>query len=166
MKIREILPKDDNAIFKLIRTCLKDAALDIPGTAYFDDSIKQMSQFYNCKDCSQNPIFKRKYFVLVDEKDAAVGGAGFAEFNKSSDVAELQKLYIDQSFRGKGFSYQLIQLVEKEAKLAGYKQLYLETHHNLPAALYIYKKLGYKQIEGPLPGTQHTTMDYFFIKDL
>lgn len=166
MKIREILPKDDNAIFKLIRTCLKDAALDIPGTAYFDESIKKMSQFYNCGDFCKTSNATRKYFVLVDENDIVAGGAGFAEFNGNKDVAELQKLYIDQSFRGKGFSYQLIQLVEKEAKLAGYKQLYLETHHNLPVALHLYQKLGYKQIDSALPGTQHSTMDYFFIKEL
>lgn len=57
-------------------------------------------------------------------------------------------------------------LVEQEAKKAGYKQVYLETHHNLPIAILLYKKLGYTQIPQALPGTVHSTMDHFFVKDL
>lgn len=56
--------------------------------------------------------------------------------------------------------------MEQEAKKAGYKQVYLETHHNLPIAILLYKKLGYTQIPQPLPGTVHSTMDHFFVKDL
>ena len=56
--------------------------------------------------------------------------------------------------------------VEQEAKKVGYKQLYLETHRNLPVAIILYKKLGYTLIPEALPGTIHTTMDHFFIKDL
>lgn len=159
IKIREIEQKDDSALFKLVRYCLKEAGLDIPGTAYFDESIKAMSQFY-----LNNP--RRKYFVLADENDEVLGGAGFAEFNGSNKVCELQKLYIDDKAKGKGYSYLLVDKVEKEAENAGFETIYLETHHNLPVALYLYKKLNYTQLENPLPGSEHGTMDYFFAKDL
>ena len=46
MKIRQVQPKDDEFLFNLIRSCLEDADLNIPGTAYFDESIKKMSEFY------------------------------------------------------------------------------------------------------------------------
>ena len=45
MKIRQVQPKDDEFLFNLIRSCLEDADLNIPGTAYFDESIKKMSEF-------------------------------------------------------------------------------------------------------------------------
>mgnify|MGYP006332083947 CR=1 FL=1 len=159
MHIREIQQKDDAALFQLVRQSLTAAQLNIPGTAYFDESIKAMSQFY-----LNQP--QRKYFVLVDQDDLVLGGAGFAEYNGSSEVAEVQKLYLFDKAKGKGYSYQLMGLVEQEAKKMGYKQLYLETHSNLPIAIILYKKLGYTQISAALPGTHHTTMDHFFVKKL
>lgn len=159
MIIREIQPKDDPALFQLVRSSLKSAGLDIPGTAYFDESIKAMSQFYLNRE-------RRRYFVLADQRDRVLGGAGFAEYNGSREVAELQKLYLTDAARGKGYGTLLTQQVEEAARKAGYQQLYLETHHNLPVAILLYQKLGYTSLPGPLPGTQHSTMDHFFIKDL
>lgn len=159
MLIREIQQKDDAALFQLVRQSLAAAQLNIPGTAYFDESIKAMSQFYMNQS-------QRKYFVLVDQDDQVLGGAGFAEYNESSEVAEVQKFYLFDEAKGKGYSYKLMELVEQEAKKVGYKQLYLETHRNLPIAIILYKKLGYTQIPAALPGTQHTTMDHFFVKNL
>ena len=46
MRIREIQEKDNNSLFLLIRKSLEDAELNIPGTAYFDESIKAMSEYY------------------------------------------------------------------------------------------------------------------------
>ena len=159
MIIREIQPQDDPALFQLVRSSLKSADLAIPGTAYFDESIKAMSQFY----LNQT---RRQYFVLVDETERVLGGAGFAEYNGSGEIAELQKLYLAEEAKGKGYGTLLTQQVEKAAQKAGYQQLYLETHHNLPVAILLYQKLGYTSLPSPLPGTQHSTMDHFFIKDL
>ena len=169
MKIRQIQSKDDEFLFNLIRRCLEDADLNIPGTAYFDESIKKMSEFYLNK-------IGRNYFVVTDEDDNALGGCGFAEFGtynktlteKGNDisVAELQKLYISKEARQKVYSYQLVELVEAESKKAGYNKIYLETHHNLQVAMKLYQKLNYTLLEKPLAGSEHSTMDYFFIKDL
>lgn len=158
MRIREIQEKDNNSLFLLIRKSLEDAELNIPGTAYFDESIKAMSEYYK-------GFPKRKYFVVVDENDEVLGGAGFAEFNNDS-VAELQKLYIFEHARGKGLGCKLVKIVEEEAKKVGYKKLYLETHHNLSVAINLYKKLNYKLLKTPLVGSEHSTMDYFFEKEL
>lgn len=59
-----------------------------------------------------------------------------------------------------------MELVEFESKKAGYHKIYLETHHNLPVAKQLYEKLNYTLLKNPLPGSEHSTMDYFFIKDL
>lgn len=159
MTIRPIQQKDDAALFQLIRRSLEAAQLDIPGTAYFDESLKAMSRFYLNRS-------GRHYFVLADEGDKVLGGAGFAEYNDSQEIAELQKLYLTEDARGKGYSYLLMERVEQAARQSGYRQLYLETHTNLPVALHLYQRLGYILLEGPLPGTQHSTMDHFFIKEL
>jgi len=43
--------------------------------------------------------------------------------------------------------------------------MYLETHDNLAAAIHVYEKSGYKEIEKPA-GIVHATMNRFFIKEL
>lgn len=90
---------------------------------------------------------------------------GFAEFEGLGDCAELQKLYLVDSVKGKGYGKDLVQLVEEGAKAAGYKSLYLETHTNFAVALQLYEKMGFQQIE-KLCVTQHSTMNRFYLKEL
>ena len=44
-------------------------------------------------------------------------------------------------------------------------KIYLETHTNLPTAIHMYEKSGYREIDKP-EGVIHSTMNKFFIKDL
>ena len=97
--------------------------------------------------------------IKIDTKD-------LSKLGNDISIAELQKLYIDKNVRGQGFSYKLVELIEAESAKAGYKKLYLETHHNLPIAIELYKKKNYTLLKTPLEGSLHSTMDYFFIKDL
>ena len=46
MKIRLIEKTDDKTIAKIIRTSLEDCNLAIPGTAYFDSELDQLSTYY------------------------------------------------------------------------------------------------------------------------
>lgn len=51
---------------------------------------------------------------LIGVKDGQViGGAGFVEFEGLDDCAELQKLYLVDSVKGKGCGKDLVQLVEE-----------------------------------------------------
>lgn len=93
------------------------------------------------------------------------GGAGAAEFAGIPDCAELQKLYLIDEAKGRGYGRQLVQLVENWAREAGYRKLYLETHTNLSTAMKLYEKLGFHQIEKPA-AVVHSTMDHFYIREL
>lgn len=80
-------------------------------------------------------------------------------------VAELQKLYLNDNVKGRGFSYDLMNKVESVERELGYKRMYLETHNNLKAAIHLYKKCGYREIESP-KAVVHSTMNRFFLKEL
>lgn len=54
MQIRQIKAKDDEFIYNLIRSCLEDAQLNIPGTAYFDESIKKKQNWQKLL-CNHRP---------------------------------------------------------------------------------------------------------------
>ena len=102
---------------------------------------------------------------MENETGKVIGGIGFANFEPMKDTAELQKLYLDDSAKGFGLSYDMIEFIENKMREAGYKQSYLETHDNLKAAVHIYEKCGYKEIERPKE-VVHSTMNRFFLKKL
>ena len=157
-KIRKITPDDNKAIAEIIRYNLKNHDLDIQGTVYFDKVLDDL-----CKTYSDSP--RRGYYVLTDENDTVLGGIGFDEFAPLGNCAELQKLYIADSVKGKGFGYKLINFIEEKMKEAGYEASYLETHHNLKVAIHTYKKSGYKMIDRPKE-VAHGAMDEFYYKKL
>ena len=159
LKYRKIKATDDEQISKIIRENLEKHHLNIPETAYFDPELDHLSAYYN-----DNPS-KRIYFIALNENEQIIGGVGIAEFDGIEDCAELQKLYLHDSAKGKGYGKELIQIAEEWAKTVGYRNLYLETHTNLFVALKLYEKMGFQKIDKPCP-TVHGTMDCFYLKKL
>ena len=159
LNYRKIEAADDKRIAEIIRTNLEKLHLDIPGTAYFDPELEHLSAYYNGDPSG------RAYFVALDEAGQVIGGVGIAEFDGIENCAELQKLYLDDSVKGKGYGKELMKIAEDRARSAGYKNLYLETHTNLSVALRLYEKMGFHQIEKPC-STPHGTMHCFYLKKL
>ena len=156
---RKLEAKYDAQIAAIIRTNLERFHLNVPGTVYFDPELDHLSEFYDA-----NPE-KRAYFVVLDDEEQVIGGIGIAEFGGIPNCAELQKLYLDDSAKGKGYSKELVHLAEDWARSAGYQSLYLETHTNLKVARKLYEKMGFAEIEKPST-VQHGTMDHFYLKKL
>ena len=159
MKYRKIEAADDEIIAKIIRENLEKFHLNIPGTVYFDPELEHLSTYYNGEPA------KRIYYIALGAEGQIIGGVGIAEFDGIEDCAELQKLYLDDSVKGKGYGKELLQIAEAWASTAGYKNLYLETHTNLSVALKLYEKMGFHQIEKPC-SVQHSAMNRFYLKKL
>ena len=140
----------------IVRAALKAHGLDIPGTAYFDEALDHLSVYYDRPG--------RAYYVLLED-GAVTGGVGLAQFEGLPGCCELQKLYLSPAARGRGLGYRMIRFIEERARALGYRQMYLETHTNLQAAIHEYERSGYRQIPRPA-AVVHTTMDRFYIKEL
>lgn len=141
----------------LIRTSLKGFKLDKPGTAYFAPWLDNLSNDYK-------EIAQAEYYVVEDEGEI-VGCGGFAPI--SDEVVELQKLYVSQRCRGKGYSRALLQTIFHQAKLAGFKEIYLETSSELATAVAVYEHYGFKKLSKPIiEDSDHTAMDIWMVKDL
>ena len=151
-----IEPHQDAAMAAIVRAALKAHGLDIPGTAYFDEALDHLSVYYDRPG--------RAYYVLLAD-GAVTGGVGLAEFEGLPGCCELQKLYLSPAARGRGLGYRMIRFIEERARALGYRQMYLETHTNLQAAIHEYERSGYRQIPRPA-AVIHTTMDRFYIKEL
>ena len=157
MEFRPIKKEDDSIIAALIRSTLKGYSLDIPGTAYFDEGLDHLSDYYATGD--------KGYYVLCDDSKKVIGGIGFERFLPMDDTAELQKLYLSKDTHGAGIGYEMIAFIEEKIRSLGYKRAYLETHDSLKSAIHIYEKCGYKEIERPKE-VIHGTMNRFYLKDL
>ena len=158
-QIRKITSADDSKIAGIIRANLKAYHLDIPGTAYFDPELDSLSAYYNAEPD------KRAYFIAEDDDGSVIGGVGIAEFSGMESCAEIQKLYLSDAAKGKGMGQKLLEYAQESAKQMGFKRLYLETHSSLKAAIGLYEKLGYREIEKP-DFIFHGTMDRFYVKSL
>ncbi len=158
MQIREIKETDNYTIEQIIRRSLESFDLDIPGTAYFDPQLGSLAQFYTQQS-------NAKYWVVVNEDDEVLGGVGIAPFGSMAGVCELQKLYISPQAQGLGLSKKLMKEALDFAR-KHYAYCYLETMNRLKIANLLYIKLGFQPLEKPLDGSEHNTMDAWYIKNL
>ena len=158
MRIRSIEEKDNKTIEQIIKRSLESFELDIPGTAYYDPQLGSLAQFYR-----EQP--NARYWVVVDEEGEVLGGVGIAPFGQKTEICELQKLYITPEAQGLGLSKKLMQAAFDFAK-EHYTYCYLETMRKLEVANLLYTKLGFRQLEKPLDGSEHGTMDAWYIKEL
>ncbi|MBF0579282.1 GNAT family N-acetyltransferase [Erysipelotrichaceae bacterium RD49] len=154
VRIREIEPKDDQAVEAIIRDCLKEYGGDHAGTAWCDPDLGRFSQIYGRPEM--------RYWVAEDENGKILGGAGYGPLE--GNICELQKMYTLPQARGTGIAHLLIQTVLKEAA-EQYEQCYLETFSNMVAAQKFYEKYGFQRIDHFIGSTGHVACDAKYIKD-
>ncbi|GAB3594768.1 hypothetical protein GCM10027580_16830 [Corynebacterium faecale] len=155
--IREITQQDNAAMKEIIQDSLEAHGLDIPGSAYFDPQLGELFQFYD--------RLPGAHYWVVEMEDVVVGGVGIAPFGDIGGVCELQKLYLRPKAQGRGLSRKLMD----EALIFAarhYEQCYLETMHSLTTACILYRKYGFRLLSEPLPGSGHSAMDAWYLKDL
>ncbi|WP_043933265.1 GNAT family N-acetyltransferase [Bacillus sp. EB01] len=157
MIIREIKKEDNARVKEIIQNSLKSLGLAIPGSAYYDPQLNDLHHYYN--------NLKHANYWVVEMEGEVVGGIGIAPFNEHDKVCELQKLYLSPKAQGLGLSKNLM-----EAALSfssnHYEKCYLETMHELKTACILYKKFGFKLLQEPLPGSEHSAMDAWYLKEL
>lgn len=155
MEIREIKATDNEVIQKVIQHSLKKLGLDIPGTTYFDPQLGDLYGYYG--------NLEHANYWVVDMDGTVVGGIGIAPFDEDNHICELQKLYLNDLTQGLGLGKKLIETALTYAK-KHYDQCYLETMHDLKTACVLYEKFGFNLLNSPLPGSEHSTMDAWYLK--
>ena len=156
--IREIQPKDNPEVAKVIRDVLIEFGVPKVGTAYEDKATDQMFENFD-KPTS--------IYYVVEHKNKVVGGAGIAQLdNFKGNTCELQKMYFLPITRGKGLGSKLINICLNKAKELGYDNCYLETMPYMNAARALYKKNGFTNLEKAMGNTGHYSCNVWMIKKL
>ena len=158
MQIREIKKEDNPQIESVIRSVFLELNLPLTGTAYADPETSMMFEAYN--------VPRSVYFVLESEGEI-LGGAGIKPLkNYDETVCELQKMYALPKMRGQGIGQKLMDHCLNAARSFGFKQCYLETTTELKAAIKLYKRNDFLEIDAQLGDTGHHSCGVWMIKNL
>lgn len=156
--IREIEQKDNSQLGHVIRTVILEMGAPKTGTAYEDKATDEMFETYQKE--------KSVYYV-VEYNNEVVGGGGIAQLdNFEGNTCELQKMYFLPVARGKGLGTQLISTCLKKAKSLGFENCYLETLPYMEAAVKLYKKYGFEDLDKPMGDTCHYSCNVWMIKKI
>ena len=84
-------------------------------------------------------------FLVAYADDEPAGCGGIKRL--SDEAAELKRLYVAPAVRNQGVARCLIAGLEDAAREAGYRVLRLDTGANQPAALELFRSVGYREID-------------------
>jgi putative acetyltransferase len=156
--IREIKQSDNKTLALIVRNSLAEFNAAKPGTVFYDETTDHLYEMFQNK--------RSKYFVV--EMDGIVaGGAGiYPTPGLENDTCELVKMYLLPHGRGMGLGKILLQKCIDEARMQGYKKMYLESMPELKLAIPMYEKFGFTFLEGPRGHSGHTGCDVWMMKEL
>jgi putative acetyltransferase len=156
LTIRFIQPTDNPALAKIVRDTLTEFGANHPGTVYYDPTTDTLYELFQKKGAA--------YFVAT-LNDKVVGGGGvYPTDGLPADTCELVKMYLLPEARGTGMGRTLIEKSLNFAKVAAYKNVYLETMPELKQALKVYEKFGFEYLKGPMGNSGHTGCSLWMLK--
>ena len=83
--------------------------------------------------------------VIADAAGRIVGCAGLCPLSRQR--AELCKMYIEPSSRGRGLGRQLLENLLVAARRGGFREVWLETNSVLTDAISLYTRYGFEPVE-------------------
>lgn len=83
--------------------------------------------------------------LLMDDQGVYFGCVGIRKFK--DNAAELKRMYVRKSHRGKGCGEELLKFSIEAARKLSYQSLRFDTLKILKPAISLYKKYGFKEIE-------------------
>ena len=131
-----------------------------------DSRLRNYLSMQNYDEEYRNPEMKygrpagRLYIVYDGNTPAACIG-----LKKIDDTrCEVKRMYVREAYRSQGIATELLEMIEKDAKEIGYRELYLDTFPQLEDAVRLYRRCGFQDTERYNDSPLDTTI--FMKKDL
>jgi len=157
--IRNIEPRDNVAIAKIIRDSLAEFGANKPGTVYYDESTDHLFELFNSTPGSI-------YFIAELNGEVVGGGGIYPTDGLPQGTCELVKMYLKTDVRGAGLGGKMIERCLSVAKELGYSNVYLETMPELKKALSVYEKFGFEYLAAPMGNSGHSGCERWMIKGI
>ncbi len=92
-----------------------------------------------------------RFFVIRDmrQNGTCIGGAGIGSLHglpPSEGLGEVRDLVLEEKYRGQGLGSRLLKRCVEEAKILGYKRLYLETTPQMENAQKLFIRFGFRAV--------------------
>ncbi len=105
-------------------------------------------------------IYSKPYgvaFLITENYNNPIGCFAIRRFEDA--ICELKRMYIKIEFRRLGIGEKMIKRAIKEGKRLGYKKIRLDTLPKMNAAINLYRKVGFYEIQpyrfNPIEGTKY-----------
>ncbi len=156
--IRPIQKKDNDQVGKVIRDVMTEFQAVGEGYSIGDEEVDDM--YSNYRD-------KRSCYYVIERNEMVVGCGGIAPLNGGGkSTCELRKMFFLPSTRGIGLGRRMLMMLMEEARKRGFKKCYLETLDRMWQANELYKKNGFRLLNGPQGKTGHCSCDRWYLLDL
>jgi ribosomal protein S18 acetylase RimI-like enzyme len=137
MTIKEIRSTDDYLLAaKLFQEYAHDIGIDLE-FQNFDAEINNLQQQYSRPEGA--------IFIAYDHNNTAVGCVGVRKLENT--ICELKRMYIKPEARGKGLGTLLVHKCIDLGIELGYSKMRLDTLSSMHAAIHVYTKAGFYEIE-------------------
>jgi aminoglycoside phosphotransferase (APT) family kinase protein/RimJ/RimL family protein N-acetyltransferase len=84
--------------------------------------------------------------LLVATVDGEPAGCGALKFHPEDGIAEVKRMWVSPTVRGRGLGRRLLDELENQAARHGVRRLRLETNRNLTEAIALYRGAGYREV--------------------
>ena len=101
-------------------------------------------------------------FWVVEQAGEIVGTGGYLPIERGEKAAEIRKMYLLPSARGKGLGRYLLAELEQAAAAKGFGEVWVETSTVLAEAVKLYERNGYR----PKSGVETERCDKVYSKSL
>ena len=129
----------------------------LPGYAR-EEEIRELFTEYTDMVLAGDPTFAGYLARQHYEDELGSTPVGCIALKALDDTrCEMKRLYVRPEYRGQGIARALVHQLMQEARVAGYRQMVLDTFPFLPEAITLYKREGFYEIEryndNPMPGS-------------
>ena len=156
--LRQIQPKDNPLIARIIRDTLTELDAVKPGTVYFDATTDDLYSLFSHPE---------SHYTVVEIDGVVVGGGGiFPTEGLPHGTCELVKLYLVPAARSKGIGKGLILSCLEHARNMGFNSVYLEAMKEQQHAVGLYESLGFKYLGAPLGQSGHFACSIWMLNTL
>jgi len=144
---REVQKSDNVALAAMIRETFYEFDAPKIGTVFSDPTTDDLFTLFT----------REGSLLLVALIDGEVVGCGgyFPTEGLPHRCVEFVKFYLSKTARDKGIGWQIMNRSLQQAKLEGYKSVYLESLPVFTKAIKIYQAAGFKSLSAPLGNSGH-----------
>ena len=157
-RIRPIAVADNPAVARIIRQVMTEFGAVGENYSISDPEVDAMFEAYPAPGAA---------FFVVERAGRILGCGGMGPLARGpAGVCELRKMYFLPELRGTGIGAQLLAIILRAARRAGYRSCYLETLERMHQARRLYRRNGFEEIAAPMGDTGHSGCNSWMVRDL